>query len=138
MSILLIGCASDNQKYEEKNDELEEGSTEQVTPESKDEKEKSNEKDEKKSDESGTTELSVEKETADEIAKDDNVEDAIIQLETVGENEYVNAHIKFKEVVKGEETAEEYADQLKEQYPDRIVDIILSRNGDVLYQGVFE
>lgn len=137
LSILLIGCSANDQKDEGTNDKPADDSTEQVKPEKQDDADKPDEEAEQ-SDASGTTELSVEKETADEISKDENVEDAIIQLETVGENKYVNAHIKFKEFVKGEETAKGYADQLKEKYPERTVDIILSRDGDVLYQDTFK
>lgn len=85
-----------------------------------------------------TTELTVESETAQLIEKDEGIERAIIQLETIGDKKFVNAHISLNMMMKGEETAEKYADLLQEKHPDRTVDMIISMDGDVLYQGTFE
>lgn len=133
LSLVLAGCTANKEDDTAKKDPQE--IEEQAPAEVEDDK---NVENEETTPESETTELTVDQETADQIAQDEGVEKVIIQLETIGDKKFVNAHITLNTMMKGEETAKKYAELLQEKYPGRIADMIISMDGNVLYQGTFE
>lgn len=81
------------------------------------------------------TELTVEEETAREFEENESVERAIVQLETIGDQQFVYAHISLAETSDEDidAMATSYKETLEEKYPDRKIDLIISRGDDILF-----
>lgn len=128
LSLMLAGCTANEEDPKKDEQEVEDQEAVENTEDKKAEETTTPQ----------TTELTVEQDTAEMIEKDEGVERAIIQLETIGVKKFVNAHITLNTMMNGEETAKKYAELLQEKYPERIVDMIISKDSEILYQGTFE
>lgn len=64
----------------------------------------------------------------------EEIEEAVIQLETIEGKDFVYAHIKLSNDKYTEELASEYKNMLQEKYPDRILDLIISKGDELLFQ----
>jgi len=109
---LLAGCSSDNQTKKE--DSTGENSAQEQEINS---------------------DLQIDKETADEVAKDEAVSKATVQLSELEGKKFVNADIEVDKAVENiDEIADKYAKELKEKYPDRTADILIIQEGKVVKQ----
>lgn len=84
------------------------------------------------------TDASVEKDLKSEFEKRPEVEDANIQLETIEGKDFIYAHIKLSEEKDVEKLANEYKEMIQESYPDRTLDLIISKGEELLFQETFK
>lgn len=137
--VVLAGCSNDGAEPEQSPDsnpaaENETGD-QNAMEEGDDETEEGS--DEPEENESNTS-LSADEEAENELKEQENVEDVMVQVVTRDEGNAVNADITVSSEVDGEEAATQYADILKEKYPDHTIDIIIVHEGTVLHQQTFE
>ena len=131
----LTACGEDK-KEEVENEVVKEEETQKE--ETNNEKEEETNDKEEEENNIPEAELTVEKDTATEFEEREEVERAIVQLETIEEKQFVNGHITITAGQDVDALAKEYKKILQENYPGRIVDLIISSDDKLLFQDTFE
>lgn len=78
------------------------------------------------------------KDVQEEIEANENVEQAVIQLDTTGDKDAVNVDIMMTTDEDVEKDADKFADQIREAYPDHIIDMIIVYDDNVIHKEQYE
>lgn len=78
------------------------------------------------------------KDVQEEIEANENVEQAVIQLDTTGDKDAVNVDIMMTTDEDVEKEADKFADQIREAYPDHVIDMIIVYDDNVIHKEQYE